>query len=72
VRRADYSKAKGFKAADIEKHGIFESVGDGRYMVKIGPGYVLAEKGGPFILDLNFQPASTVGAKSGGLAGLVK
>ena len=26
---ADYSKAKGFKAEDIKKHGIFESAGDG-------------------------------------------
>jgi hypothetical protein len=34
---ADYSKAKGFKAEDIRKHGVFESIGDGKYLVKVGP-----------------------------------
>ena len=40
---ADYSKANGFKAEDIRKHGVFESIGDGKYLVKIGPGYVQSE-----------------------------
>lgn len=71
VKRADYSKARGMKAADIQKHGILESVGAGRYLVKIGPGYVQSDKG-PFVLDLNLPPRGAGAAKVGGVAGLVK
>jgi hypothetical protein len=48
---ADYSKAKGFKAEDIKKHGVFDQSGIGKYLVKVGPGYVQSESG-PFVLDL--------------------
>ena len=47
---ADYSKAKVFKVDDIKKQGIFESSGDGKYLVKVG-GYVQSDSG-PFVLDL--------------------
>ena len=69
---ADYSKAKGFKAEDIKKHGIFESIGDGKYLVKVGPGYMQAESG-PLVLDLGaLINRAMTWAKAGGAAGLVK
>ena len=49
---ADYSAAKGFTAEDIKENGFFESIGDGKYLVKFGPGYVQSDNG-PFILDLS-------------------
>lgn len=52
-RRQQGFKPTSITPADIAKHGTFESVGEGRYLIKIGPGYVQGEKG-PFILDLNF------------------
>ena len=56
----------------INKHGIFESIGDGRYPVKVGPGHVQSESG-PFVLDLGaIVNRAMTGAKAGGVAGLVK
>lgn len=52
VKAADFSRAKGLKPEDIQRHGIFESIGDGRYLIRVGPGHVQGEKG-PFILDLS-------------------
>ena len=71
LKRADYSKAKGMKADDIQKQGIFESIGDGRFLVKIGPGYVQSDKG-PFVLDLNLPARGAGGALLGGAAGMVR
>jgi hypothetical protein len=72
--RADYSKAKGFSKKDILSHGQLESVGDGRYLVKVGAGYVQGAESGPFILDLGeVLNRSMVGARIGaGLGGLLK
>jgi hypothetical protein len=68
---ADYSKAKGFKAEDIKKHGIFESVGDGKYLVKVGPGYVQSDSG-PFVLDLGaLVNRAMTGANTGAAAPLL-
>lgn len=53
VKRADYSQAKAVKAEDIQRHGIFESVKAGQYLIRIGPGYVHNKQGGRFILDLS-------------------
>jgi hypothetical protein len=50
--KADYSGAKGLSASDIKRHGILESVGEGRYLIRVGPGYVQGERG-PFVLDLS-------------------
>jgi len=52
VNKADFSGARGLSADDIRRHGVFESIGDGRYLVRVGPGYVQGENG-PFILDLS-------------------
>jgi hypothetical protein len=46
-----YRVAKRFKEDDILKNGILESVGDGKYLVRVGDGYVQSASG-PFILDL--------------------
>jgi hypothetical protein len=46
-----YLVAKRFKEDDILKNGILESVGDGKYLVRVGDGYVQSASG-PFILDL--------------------
>jgi len=48
---ADYSKAKGCAVEDITKHGIVGSIGDRKYLVKVGHGCVQSESG-PFFLDL--------------------
>jgi hypothetical protein len=67
--RADYSKAKGFSKKDILSHGQLESVGDGRYLVKVGAGYVQGAESGPFILDLGeVLNRGMVGAKIGAAA----
>lgn len=60
--RADYSKAKGLTKDDIKKYGTFESLGDGKYLVKVGPGYMQSDQG-PFILDLGNIYGPSVGAK---------
>ncbi len=52
VKGADFSRAKGFDRNSIMKFGSFESIGDGKYLVKVGPGYVQSDKG-PFVLDLD-------------------
>ena len=52
VEGADFSGARGLNADEIRRNATFESVGDGRYLVRIGPGYVQGERG-PFILDLS-------------------
>jgi hypothetical protein len=62
--RANYSKAAGFSKAEILKHGTLESVGDARYLVRVGPGYVQGDKG-PFVLDLSARPAADIGAAIG-------
>jgi hypothetical protein len=68
---ADYSKAKEFKADDIKKHGIFESIGDGKYLVKVGPGYVQSESGA-FVLDLGATVnRAMTGADTGAAAPLL-
>lgn len=74
VTKADYSKVKGMKRDDILKQGTFESVGDGRYLVRIGPGYVHNDQGQPFILDLGavLQAQASGAAAVGGAAGLVQ
>ena len=67
LKKADYSKAKG-----LTKDETFESIGDGRYLVRVGPGYVQSDKG-PFILDLGSIPAmGQIGPALGGAAGLVQ
>lgn len=72
LNMADYSRAKGFKAEDIRKHGVFESIGDGKYLVKVGPGYVQSESG-PFILDLGaIVNRAMTGSRTGAVAGLLK
>lgn len=75
LKRADYSQAKGMKADDIQRHGVFESIGDGRYLVKVGPGYVQGDRG-PFVLDLNLPSrraaSAAAGATLGGVAGMVR
>ena len=55
---------------DIRRHGVFESIGRGKYLVKFGPGYVQTESG-PFELGAIVNGAMT-GAKAGGAVGLVK
>lgn len=52
IKEADFSGAKNASPVDIQKHGIFESVGDGRYIIRIGPQYIQGEQG-PFILDFS-------------------
>jgi len=53
IEEADFSGAMDFSADDIRRNGIFESArDDGRYYVRIGPGYVMGERG-TFILDLS-------------------
>jgi hypothetical protein len=52
LARADYSRARGFTKDQILKHGVFESVGDGKYLVRVGPGYVHGDDGKTFVLDL--------------------
>ena len=72
LKKADYSKAKGLTKDDILKHETFESIGDGRYLVRVGPGYVQSDKG-PFILDLGSIPAmGQIGPALGGAAGLLQ
>ena len=45
---------------------------DGRYLVKVGPGYVQSDSG-PFVLDLGaILNRAMTGAKAGGVARLVK
>lgn len=64
LKKADYSKAKGLTKEGILKHETFESIVDGRYLVKVEPGYVQSDKG-PFILDLGAIPAvSEIGPAS--------
>ena len=43
-------KAKGCTVEDIKKHGTFESIGDRKYLVKLGHGCAQNESG-PFFLD---------------------
>jgi len=52
IEGADFSGARGLNADEIRRNATFESVGDGRYLVRVGPGYVQGERG-PFILDLS-------------------
>lgn len=68
LMKADYSEAKGLTKDDILKHKTFESIGDGRYLVRVGPGYVQSDKG-PFVLDLGSIPAvGEIGPALGGAA----
>ncbi len=39
-------------AKDIKRYGVLESVGDGRYLVRIANGYAMTAAGDPFQLDL--------------------
>ena len=48
--------AEGCTVEDIKKHGIFESIGDRKYLVKVGHDYVQSESG-PFFLLL--PPSAT-------------
>lgn len=66
--KADLSKARGVTASDVRKYGVFQSIGDGKYLIRIGPGFVHDQRG-PFVLDLGevskrgaFVPASLGGA----------
>ena len=75
LERADYSKAKGFSKKDILSHGMLESVGDGKYLIRVGAGYVQSSGSGPSILDVGepLTRAGKAGASIGaGVAGLVK
>jgi hypothetical protein len=48
-----------------------ESVGDGKCLVKVGPGYVQSESG-PFVLDLGLSAnRAMAGTKAGGAVGLL-
>jgi hypothetical protein len=42
---ADYSKAKGFKAEDIKKHGVFDQSGMENIWLRSGPGMSKARAG---------------------------
>jgi hypothetical protein len=74
LNSADYGKAKGFSKKDILRHGVLESVGDGRYLVRVGAGYVHSSDSGPFILDLAepLSRAGRAGASIGGVAGAIR
>lgn len=65
--KADYSAAKGVTKKDIVTSGVFQSIGDGRYLVRIGPGYVQTAKG-PFVLDLGAVMKSLGGTANIGAA----
>lgn len=54
VKNADFSKAKNATKENILRHGIFESAGDAKYMIRIGAEYVHdATTGEEFVLDLS-------------------
>ena|SRR5687767_7310112 len=56
----------------FSEHGVFESIKDGKYLVKFGLGYVQTESG-PFILDLGgIVNRAMTGAKAGGAVEFVK
>jgi len=63
VRAADFSPVKGFKKDDILRYGQLETVGRGKYLVKVGDAY-LQGKSGPFVLTL---PQPSAGAAIGGV-----
>ena len=39
-------------ADDIRRWGKFESIGNGRYIVEMGDGYLMSPNGEPYIIDL--------------------
>jgi hypothetical protein len=58
-------------SSDIKKHGIFESIGEGKYLVKVAPGYVQSAAG-PFVVDLAaILRRAVTGANTGGAAPLL-
>src|SRR5438445_6691864 len=62
VRAADFSPVKGFGKQDILRYGQLETVGKGKYLVKVGDAY-LQGKAGPFVVQL---PQPSAGAAIGG------
>lgn len=70
---ADYSRAKGFKAEDIRKHGVFESIGATESIwLRLDRAMVQSESG-PFILDLGaIVNRAMTGSRTGAVAGLLK
>lgn len=62
LKQGDYSAALGFDPEAIQRNGIFENVGAGKYLVRVGPGYIQSESG-PFILDLSKIEPKTIGRK---------
>ena len=63
VKGADFSPVKGFKKDDILRYGQLETVGRGKYLIKVGDAY-LQGKTGPFVLTL---PQAPIGAQLGGV-----
>jgi hypothetical protein len=58
-------------SSDIKKHGIFESVGDGKYLVNVASGYVQSAAE-PFVLDLDaIVNRAVTGANTGAAAPLL-
>lgn len=54
VKTADFSKAKNATRENILRHGIFESAGDGKYLIRFGVEYLHdAATGEEFVLDLS-------------------
>jgi len=62
VKAADFP-VKGFKKDDILRYGQLETVGRGKYLIKVGDAY-LQGKSGPFVLTL---PQAPIGAQLGGV-----
>lgn len=60
LEAADYSGAKGFTREEILRHGQLESIGDGKYLVRVADGYVqaapveLTTEGRPIVRDLMY------------------
>ena len=54
---------KGFSKSDILRYGQLETVGRGKYLIKVGDAY-LQGKSGPFVLTL---PQPSAGAAIGGV-----
>jgi hypothetical protein len=52
IEEADFSKAKNVSKKDILDHGILESIGLGKYLIRMGGGYVTTAGGDGFELDL--------------------
>src|SRR6266481_2563929 len=66
VKGSDFSQVKGFSKKDVLSNGQLETVGRGKYLIKVGDAY-LQGKAGPFVLEL---PQAPVGAQAGGVVGM--